>query len=442
VWAATAAAIYLAGLGILLVRLAMGLRRARAIRREAVRTQGRLTHPACVTPITVGFTAPVVILPPDWADWDGAELSAVLTHEEEHVRRRDPLVAAFASFNRALFWFHPLAWWLQREIGRLAEQACDAVVVGRGHDSDVYAACLLRFARRAIEAGGRISPMAAAMPGSGLHERLGMLVGPLASPPSRARLTGAVAVLAGAVVMCAAATPAATPLQAIPSAANQATWAVEASEHFEVLHNGLPESLVSDAVREAEAAYTQLSTALRHDLPWPVTILLVSGDGDLPATQAAARDLIVRSGAQAPHHIVMSLESLARRNAILVHELTHVFAFEIVPNTSRDDPSLIEGLAEYQRGAWQEADLRLAREAVAAGEIPTVGSAAGTERHWAHAIFDFVAARRDAEGIRQLLLALRTHDTLAQAVPMAFNVGLDEFDREYRGYVTARFGRP
>src|SRR5687767_5175048 len=120
-WATLAMVVYVGGVGILLLRLAMGLRRTRAMRRGGLQTKGRLTHPDCVTPMTVGLVAPAVILPTDWANWDGAELSAVLAHEEEHVRRRDPFVTAVALFNRAIFWFHPLAWWLPREMVRLSE---------------------------------------------------------------------------------------------------------------------------------------------------------------------------------------------------------------------------------------------------------------------------------------------------------------------------------
>ena len=85
-----------------------------------------------------------------------------------------PLVAAIALLNRAIFWFHPLAWWLPRTISRLSEQACDAAVIARGYDRDVYMSCLLRFARRVADADGRIAPLSSAMPGAGLAERLGM----------------------------------------------------------------------------------------------------------------------------------------------------------------------------------------------------------------------------------------------------------------------------
>lgn len=164
-WTAAALTVYAAGVCVFLARFIIGWRRARAIRRTAVHARGRLTHAGCVTPMTIGIITPVVILPPDWTQWNQTELAAVLAHEEEHVRRRDPLVATLALFNRAIFWFHPLAWWLQRTIARLSEHACDAAVIARGHDRDVYSACLLQFARRAAHAGGRIAPIATAMPG-------------------------------------------------------------------------------------------------------------------------------------------------------------------------------------------------------------------------------------------------------------------------------------
>jgi hypothetical protein len=393
--------------------------------------------------MTVGVVAPVVILPPDWVRWDEAELSAVLAHEEEHVRRRDPLVAAVTLFNRAIFWFHPLAWWLATKIARLSERACDAVVISGGHDSDVYSACLLRFARHVTVAGGRIMPMAAPMPGSGLQDRLRMIAQPPARRPSTSRLASAVGACAALVVVSAAAVPTAraraTTEQAVPSrAVGQAAWVVQASEHFEVFHDRLPAERVSDAVRDAETAYAQLSAALRHDLSRPVPIILVRNDRDLSSAIEAGRNLARPRGEPARQRIVISLESLDRRTNMLVHELTHQFAFDIIPDTVRLAPFLIEGLAEYQRGVWNSDDLRTLRTAAAAGAIPSVTNLDTVDRHWAHAVFDFVGVEHGQEGIRRLLFGLRAHAFLEPAVTMAFGVTLDEFDRGFRGFVQTR----
>jgi hypothetical protein len=436
-WTAVAVTVYVAGIGLLLVRAAIGWRRARAIRRNAVWMHGRLTHPACVTPMTVGFIAPVVILPTDWTQWTAAELSAVLAHEEEHVRQRDPLVAGVALVNRALFWFHPLSWWLQRTIAGLSEHACDAVVISRGHDVDLYSSCLLRFARRAADAGGRIAPMAMAMPGAGLRERIRVLSEQLPAPPSRSRVIGAATAGAAIIVMCVAADPSAAPHQRIVSPAqSRAAWPVHLTDHFEIVHDNLPSDRVSDAVGDLEAAYVKLSAALKYDMPRRVNVVLVRQDRDVNAQAGSA--VGPTSGGQ---RVVLSLESLDGRTGLVVHELTHQFAFDIVPGTSRIAPVLIEGLAEYQRGVWDEGDLRLVRAAAGSGAIPSTGSLVDTDRHWAHAVFDFVAAAHSEEGVRRLLFALRAHDTLPPAVSMAFGMTIEQFDAGFRDYVIERFGR-
>ena len=254
-WSGAAGAMYVTGVALFLLRFALGWRRARAIRRDAIHVQGRLAHPACVTPLTIGVVDPLVILPIDWVSWDDGELSAVLAHEEAHVRRRDPLVAAIALLNRAIFWFHPLAWWLQREISRLSEQACDAAVISRGHDSEVYSSCLLRFARRVTDAGGRIVPLSVAMPGAGLLQRLEMLARPQTTHLSRSRLAGVIVPCASLVLVCAAATPTAAPMQNVTfPAASQARWTVYVGS-LRRLSQQPSARARSEAVRDAEAAY-------------------------------------------------------------------------------------------------------------------------------------------------------------------------------------------
>ena len=70
-----------------------------------------------------------------------------MIHEREHARRRDPLVQWLALLNRCVFWFHPLAWWLERKLAALAEEACDAAVLAGGHAPHDYARYLIEMAR-------------------------------------------------------------------------------------------------------------------------------------------------------------------------------------------------------------------------------------------------------------------------------------------------------
>jgi len=164
--------IYLLGLCLLLFRLALGTLRSRRLTREAVLREGLRTSSLCAAPMTVGFLHPQLILPAQWEQWPKARLDAVLTHESEHARRRHPLIQWFALLNRALFWFHPLAWWLERHLSTLAEEACDSVVLDRGHDPRAYSEYLIDLARSVKKSGVRLNIAGLAMPGNSLARRI------------------------------------------------------------------------------------------------------------------------------------------------------------------------------------------------------------------------------------------------------------------------------
>jgi TonB family protein len=200
-WRTSAVSLYLLGLGIFLLRLALGTLQVRRLVRTAVLDNGRRTHALCATPVTVGWLKPAVILPSDWGRWPQGQLEAILTHEGEHIRRRDPLVQWVALLNRAVFWFHPLAWWLERHVSALAEEACDAAVLSRGHDPGAYSQYLLNLARSTARAGGRFPTIGMAMPGARLPSRIRQILdGARAPRVSRMRLacTAALCAVAGA----------------------------------------------------------------------------------------------------------------------------------------------------------------------------------------------------------------------------------------------------
>lgn len=434
--------LYIAGALGLLARIIVGVVQAAGLRRQATLVDGRLTSRRCSTPITVGLRAPVVILPVTWTSWSERELAAVLAHEHEHARCRDPLAALVTLVARALFWFHPLAWWLPRHVARLSEQACDVAVVAAGHDADVYAASLVRFARAQARAGARVALSGNAMGGLALAQRLRLLQSPSVVATGCGRSVAAGLACTAIVVICCVGTPvtmsavAAQP-QAAATPPPSAPWQLVMTEHFEIHHQGEQSDRIADTAREAEDAYAELSAAFKYDLSGRVPVVLVRSEAALPLAdgQSIARAR-VPPGRQA---IVLTIESLETRRRLMVHELTHSFAFEIVPEPSRLAPWLIEGLAEHQRGVWDAVGVRAVRDAVAGAWIPNVDALASADRYWSHAFFDFIADTYGAEGIRRYLFALRTRPRIADAVSAAFGTGDAEFDRAFRRYVSGRF---
>ncbi|MFB3777894.1 MAG: M56 family metallopeptidase [Bryobacteraceae bacterium] len=201
-WGRVAVGCYLAGAGVMLARLIAGTVRAGVLVRRATAGDGVFTSPECAAPVTLGWLRPVIVLPPDWRSWSAARLDAVLVHEGEHVRRRDPVVQWLALLNRAVFWFHPLAWWLERKLAALAEDACDAAVLGRQHDPRLYAGYLIDMARAVKRAGARLPAWGTAISDGGLSARIRRILE--GSPPqrlSRRRATAAVVLCGSAVAI-------------------------------------------------------------------------------------------------------------------------------------------------------------------------------------------------------------------------------------------------
>lgn len=74
-----------------------------------------------------------------------SHLDAILAHELCHVRRRDNLTAAVHMAVEAIFWFHPMVWWLGARLLEERERACDEQVLETGSDREVYAESILKI---------------------------------------------------------------------------------------------------------------------------------------------------------------------------------------------------------------------------------------------------------------------------------------------------------
>ena len=122
-------------------------------------------------PVTMGALRSTILLPASWREWDDAKLDAILAHEVSHVARRDGLTQRLSLLHRAIFWFSPLAWWLDRHLADLAEQASDEAALSGGADRNDYARTLLGFFEALHAAPGRVWWQGVAMAKAGQAER-------------------------------------------------------------------------------------------------------------------------------------------------------------------------------------------------------------------------------------------------------------------------------
>ncbi len=181
-----------------------------------------LSSPSLLEPGIFGLFRPVLVLPEGiTGHLTAAHLDAILAHELCHVRRRDNLAAAIHMLVEALFWFHPLVWWIGTRLVEERERACDEEVLRLGNQPNVYAESILKTCQFYLE-----SPLAcmSGITGSDLKRRVVRIM----SEGLAARLSFHKKVLLAAAGIAALAVPLAVGL----TNASQASKA--ASPTFEV----------------------------------------------------------------------------------------------------------------------------------------------------------------------------------------------------------------
>lgn len=195
-------AVWLLGAMVVLSRWTAGWLNCRALVRASipcdivapvpVLCSDRVTEPA-----VVGVFNPVVLLPSYALRLPVAQIDAVIAHETWHVRRRDNCAAVLHTLVQALFWFHPLVWWIGAKLVHEREYACDEGAIQDGCDRALYAETLLRVCSHSLASRHLCTASAG---GGDLNARLRAIVSRYA--PSRVAVLRRM-VLAAALLGCA-----------------------------------------------------------------------------------------------------------------------------------------------------------------------------------------------------------------------------------------------
>jgi uncharacterized protein (TIGR03435 family) len=212
---------WMAGVTILLVRLAGGWWRINRLHRvsraaspsawadtanEIARTLGlsravRVIDTALVdTPTVIGLIRPVILLPiAAFSGLSPTQVEAILAHELAHIRRHDFLVNLLQTFAETVLFYHPAVWWLSARIRAEREHCCDVVALSVCGDAVSYAEALVELESwRTVR-----SPLAVAATGGTLLTRVRRLLGAPADDVPRS-FGGMVIAGVVALVICVA----------------------------------------------------------------------------------------------------------------------------------------------------------------------------------------------------------------------------------------------
>ncbi len=236
-------------------------------------------------------------------------------------------------------------------------------------------------------------------------------------------------------------------------------WRVYKSPHFEVFYYPEFEQHLARLVSYLESGYLKLSTGLKHEMPEAIPVIFYKTHSEFEETNLFPS--FVPEGVEAftepvKNRMVLPIdEPPDRLQGLITHEMTHAFAFDLIPRgigfgiSQRPIPLWVdEGLADYFRGMWDPLDLMMIRDAALTDKVPRLSRAefeAFSGRlvyNMGHACFEFMEARYGKEGIRQFLYTLRkgilgggTEELFKQA----FRTTPEEFDAAFDKWLKERF---
>src|SRR4029077_20059958 len=92
------------------------------------------------------------IVLPAWAlrELPPQDLNVILLHEFAHLRRWDDWTNLVQKIVRALFFFHPAVWWIEKRISVEREMACDDAVLAETANPHGYATCLVSLLEKSL----------------------------------------------------------------------------------------------------------------------------------------------------------------------------------------------------------------------------------------------------------------------------------------------------
>src|SRR5476649_866154 len=134
-------------------------------------------------------------------------------------------------------------------------------------------------------------------------------------------------------------------------------WHTYTTDHFEIYYYPDLERHLECVAGYAESAYQQVSADLKHDLSFKVPLIIFKTHSEFEQENidpGAAQEGVGAFAEPGQKRIVAPIDDPPDRlYGLIVHELTHQFEFDIIPQglIRRSVPLWVnEGLSDYERG--------------------------------------------------------------------------------------------
>ncbi|MBW3468903.1 M56 family metallopeptidase [Arthrospiribacter ruber] len=158
-------------------------------------------------PVTFGIWKPIILIPTSLIlQISPQQLEAIISHELAHIKRNDYLFNMIQRYLEVFYFFHPVFWWINSEIRKYREMACDELAISHGTEPKALAYGLANVLNHAKNSSPELA-LAAAKKDPPTLMRIKTIMGiktDYSQPTSLTSITMIITLLIGATLMVSA----------------------------------------------------------------------------------------------------------------------------------------------------------------------------------------------------------------------------------------------
>jgi len=238
-------------------------------------------------------------------------------------------------------------------------------------------------------------------------------------------------------------------------------WLVYESDNFKIHFYTKKMNILDKTVLYSEQAYDKLSEFLGYSTEDEIPMILYQSHKDFEMTNlypGALPESVQGFSEPVGNRIVIPSEFPDEQlKHLIVHELTHIFQFEIIYKGSKINPNriiplplwIMEGFAEFIPGEWEPLSTMVVRDAVVNGNLPLLnkyGSLSGSTSarspyDFGHLIYDFLYKNYGKTGVRKFWWNLRKFSLFKREhiLKDAFDLEIPVFNSKFQRYARERY---
>jgi hypothetical protein len=233
-------------------------------------------------------------------------------------------------------------------------------------------------------------------------------------------------------------------------------WKHIETEHFNIYYYTQKERVIKKVAAVSEKSYDFISEYLNVKIKRKIPMIFYSTQFDFLLNNISGYlpyGVVAFAEPTSYRMVVQGDASMDELEETIVHELGHIFEYEILGNRARYiSPPLwfMEGFSEFITFRWNQFALLTVRDGVLADKIPKMteggslasqGAGGRNAYDWGHVVFEFLEEKFGKRGIRKFLYAARGGSLFRgrRNLLKVFDYSAKMFNYDFGKYLRKRF---